>query len=189
MWKTIKRCSMVVSIALNVAFVGIWIAYAAASIPSPWQTGKSITQQQKIWCPLHRELDVTEQQWEQIEPRLIEFQAAVAKLRQKFQSIRPEVIDLIAAEDCSLEAIRAKQDEIMATKSQIQGLMVNHLIAEKQILTPNQQEQLFKMLRQQVACRVGPPMSRERIESNTEGPGTVQVLDDHHNISDAGGPE
>ncbi len=77
MWKTIKRCSMVVSIALNVAFVGIWIAYAAASLPSPWQTGKSITQQQKIWCPLHRELDVTEEQWEQCLSRFALSQEAV----------------------------------------------------------------------------------------------------------------
>ena len=159
MWKIVKRYSIVASVALNAAFVAMWIAHAAASQPGPQQTGETTTRQQAVWCPLHRELDVTEEQWAQIEPRLAEFQAAVGELRQRFQAMRPEVIDLVAAEKPDLEAIRAKQDEILATKRKIQGLVVSHLVAEKQVLTPDQQTQLFKMLREQSGCRVGPPMS------------------------------
>lgn len=186
MWKTIMCYSMVASVALNAAFVGIWLAYAVASQPSPRQAGKTTTQQQAIWCPLHRELDITEAQWARIEPQLAEFQAAVTELRQRFQAIRPEVIDLIAAEDSNLEAIRAKQDEILATKRKIQRLMVDHLIAEKQVLTPDQQSQLFKMLREQSECRVGPPMSRQGIMSGAGGPGTGQILGDHRDGTDTG---
>jgi Spy/CpxP family protein refolding chaperone len=182
MWKTVRRYSIVASVALNAAFVAIWIAYAAASQPHSQQTGETTTQEQAIWCPLHRELDVTEEQWAQIEPRLTEFQAGVAELRQRVQAIRPEVIDLIAAEEPDLEAIRTKQDEILATKREIQGLVVGHLIAEKQVLTPDQQTQLFKMLREQSGCRVGPPMSGQGIRS-----GAKQVVDDRRDGADAGG--
>lgn len=72
--------SMVASVALNAAFVGIWLAYAVASQPRPQQAGETTTQQ-AIWCPLHRELDITEAQWARIEPQLAEFQAAVTDHR------------------------------------------------------------------------------------------------------------
>lgn len=159
MWKTLKRYSIVASVALNAAFVAIWIAYAAAAQPQPQQAGEATSQHHAIWCPLHRELDVNEEQWAQIEPRLTEFQAAVGELRQQTSAKRSEVIDLIAAEEPDTEVIRAKQDEILATKRSIQGLVVDHLLAEKEVLTPEQQQQLFQMLRNRTGCTADPPMA------------------------------
>lgn len=158
MWKKAGVYLIVVSVALNVAFVAMWIAYAAPSQARPEETGQRETQQ-TIWCPLHRELGVTEEQWAQIEPRLRKFQAAVGELCQEVNGKRSEVIALIAAEQPDAEAIRAKQDEILATKRSIQGLVVDHLLAEKQILTPQQQQQLFEMLRNRTCYGAGPPMS------------------------------
>ncbi len=158
MWKKTKPYLIVGSVALNVAFVAMWIAHAAPSQARPEETGQRATQQ-TIWCLLHRELGVTEEQWVQIEPRLREFQAAVGELRQQTSTKRSEVIDLIATEEPDAEAIRAKQDEILATKRSIQGLVVDHLLAEKEVLTPEQQQQLFEMLRNRTGCPDGPPMS------------------------------
>lgn len=158
MWKTAKRYSILASVALNVAFVAMWIAHAAPSQARPEETGQRTTQH-TIWCPLHRELGVTEEQWAQIEPRLREFQAAVGELRQQTSARRSEVIDLIAAEEPDAEAIRSKQDEILATKRSIQGLVAEHLVAERELLTPEQQQQLFEMLRNRTGCADGPPMS------------------------------
>jgi Spy/CpxP family protein refolding chaperone len=90
---------------------------------------------------------------------LREFQVAVGELCQQVDAMRSEVIDLIAAEEPDAEAIRAKQDEILATKRSIQGLVVDHLLAEKQILTPEQQARLFEMLRDRTGCAAGPPMA------------------------------
>ena len=59
----------------------------------------------------------------------------------------PEVIELIASEGADLAAIRAKQDEILASKRKIPQLVVRHLLTEKETLTIDQQEQLFGMLR------------------------------------------
>ncbi|MBC8874699.1 MAG: periplasmic heavy metal sensor [Planctomycetes bacterium] len=158
MWKRTKSYLIVVSVTLNVAFVAVWIAYAVPSQAHPEETGQRGTQH-TIWCPLHRELGVTEEQWAQIEPRLREFQAAVAELRQQTGVKRSEVIDLIAAEEPDRATIRAKQDEILATKRSIQGLVAEHLLAEKQILTPDQQAKVFEMLRNRTSCADGPPMS------------------------------
>jgi Spy/CpxP family protein refolding chaperone len=158
MWKNARLYLLVASVALNVAFVAMWIAYAAPLQTRPEEVGQRATQH-TIWCPLHRELSVTESQWQQIEPRLREFQAAVGELCQQVNTKRSEVIDLIAAEEPDAESIRAEQDEILATKRRIQDLVADHLLGEKDILTPRQQQRLFEMLRNRVYCTAGPPMA------------------------------
>jgi Spy/CpxP family protein refolding chaperone len=120
---------------------------------------------------LHRQLHVSPQQWAEIEPRLREFQAAVGPLCQQVDRSRSEVIGMIAAAEPDLEAIRAKQDEILATKRAIQSRVVDHLLAEKEILTAEQQARLFDLLRQRVGCAADPPMSGRGF-----GQGMGQVL-------------
>ena len=176
MWNTVKRPLIVASVALNVAFVTVWIVHGVACHAHPQESDETAGQQgiqQDIWCPLHRELAVTGQQWTQIEPRLREFQAAVGELTQPIKSLRSEVIDLIAADEPDSEAIRGKQDEILATKRKIQGLVAAHLMAEKEILTPDQWTQLVGMLRQQTNGKIGSPMS-----GRSCGPGMGRVLGD-----------
>jgi Spy/CpxP family protein refolding chaperone len=159
MWKKTRLYLIVASVALNVAFVAMWIAHAASPEAHPEETGRQETQH-TIWCLLHRELGVTGEQWAEIESRLREFQAAVGELCQEVNAKRLEVIDLIAAEEPNPVAIRSKQDEILATKRSIQDLVANHLLAEKRILTPEQQQRLFEMLRDRTCCAAGPPLAR-----------------------------
>lgn len=158
MWKKTKAYLILASVALNAAFVATWIARASVSQTHAEGTDRQETEH-VIWCPLHRELDVTGEQWERIEPRLREFQAAVGELRQQTNGIRAEVIELIAAKEPDRETIRAKQDEILATKRRIQNLVTEHLLAEKQDLTPEQQRELFEMLRIRTNTSDGPPLS------------------------------
>ena len=159
MWKTVKPYFLVASLALNAAFITMWIAHAAPSqVPSEQPDGPAA--RSEVWCPLHRELGVRQEQWTQIEPRLRAFQANVGDLRERVVPIRSEVIEMLAAEQPDIAAIRAKQDEILATKRAIQGLVVDHLLAEKEILTRDQQSRLFEMLQEHVGrCGTGPPMS------------------------------
>jgi Spy/CpxP family protein refolding chaperone len=158
MWKRTKWYLIVVSVALNVAFVAMWIAHGATRGGIPHEADPQATQH-TIWCPLHRELGVTDGQWQQIEPRLREFQAAVGDLRHEVDARRLEVIDLVAAEEPDGESIRAKQDEILATKRKIQDLVAEHLVAEKQVLTPSQQQRLFGLLRERACCGDGPHLA------------------------------
>lgn len=157
MWRKATFYLVLASLGLNLAFVGVWVAHAwpsgAAGRPQPVST---------VWCPLHRALEVTPEQWAEIEPRLREFQAAVGELCRRTDAMRSEVIDLIAAEEPDLDTIRAKQEEILATKRQIQRLVVEQLTAERESLTPEQQQQLFTMLRERTGCAADPPMSGRR---------------------------
>jgi Spy/CpxP family protein refolding chaperone len=158
MWKKTKLYLVVASAALNVAFVATWIAHATVSHAHPGEVGGQ-ERKHTVWCPLHRELGVTAEQWTHIEPRLREFQDAVADFYQQSNEMRAEVIELIAAEEPDRDAIRAKQDEILATKRRIQNLAAEHLVAEKQNLTLEQQTKLFEMIRNQTSIADGPPLS------------------------------
>ncbi|NLE36902.1 MAG: periplasmic heavy metal sensor [Pirellulaceae bacterium] len=156
MWKTLGLCLIVVSVALNLAFGAVWLVHTARASASDTETTKP---ESAVWCPLHRELGVTESQWERIEPRLTAFQASAQALADEVQALRSEVLGLIAADEPDREAIRAKQDEVLATKAKIQALVVDHLLAEKQDLTVDQQARLFKTLRERTGCPADPPMS------------------------------
>ncbi len=148
MWKTLKPYVLVTSAALNVAFVAIWIVHAAAPgriVPAP-------PRDEAIGCPLHRRLNVSPQQWAVIEPRLKAFQASVGQLCGQVDAMRLEVIDMLAGPAPDLETIRAKQDELLATRREIQAMVVDHLLAEKSTLTPDRQTALFEMLRQRAGC-------------------------------------
>ena len=158
MWNKTKICLVVASMALNVAFVATWFAHASVSHTHPDETGRQ-EKSHVVWCPLHRQLNVTDEQWAHIEPRLRAFQAAVGELSHQTNGMRTEVIELIATEEPDREAIRAKQDEILATKRRIQDLVAEHLLAEKQNLSPDQQAKLFEMLRNRTNCGDGPPLS------------------------------
>jgi len=89
---------------------------------------------------------------------LKEFQASAGVLRRHVAQLRSDVIELIASEEPDLAAIRARQDEILASKRKIQQLVVNHLLTEKETLIVDQQKQLFEMLSNRTGCS-GPLMS------------------------------
>lgn len=105
MWKKSKLYLVLASVALNVAFIAMWVAHAAP-VQRGLDAGDSRVAEEAIWCPLHRQLKVSPEQWQKIEPRLRDFQARVAELCQQTNSMRSQVIELLAAEEPDLEAIR-----------------------------------------------------------------------------------
>lgn len=167
MWQTLKPYVLVASAALNVAFATIWLVHAAATAPArPSYKG--------IWCPLHRELNVTAEQWAEIEPRLVAFQKSVGRLCEQVDAMQMEVIDLLAAPSPNLDAIRTRQDDILTARRAIQAMVVEHLLAEKRTLTREQEAKLFELLRHRAGCGdKRPPMSgRGRMDAEREASST-----------------
>jgi len=165
MWKKIVPLLIVLSVALNVAFLGMWGVQVAAPLLAADRTYDG-----EIWCPLHRKLNVTAEQWQQIEPRLAEFRQESQALCAEMNRRRAEFIDLIAAEQPDRQAIAAKQEEIRTGQRRMQQLVVAHLLAEKEVLTAEQQKELFDMIRQRSGC-MGPALMRgDAGQSNQEAP-------------------
>ncbi len=157
------------SVALNVAFVTVW---ALHTLPPLMRRGESAGTE-GIWCPLHRRLAATEAQWREIEPRLVEFQKAARDVCEEVNQSRSELISLIADDEPDVEAIQAKQEEILAGQRRMQQLVIDYLLADKRTLTPEQQRQLFDMLRQRAGCAGhGPIAGPMRGEPGCRGSGS-----------------
>jgi Spy/CpxP family protein refolding chaperone len=147
MWKRIAPLLIILSVALNLAFVGTWVAHV---IREHVHDGTSLSDQNNpaIWCPLHRMLGVSEQQWKQVEPKLVEFRKSSQSVGEEINRKRQEMIDLIAAPQPDRQAIAAKQEEILAGQRKMQELVIGQLSVEKQVLNAQQQKELFDLLRQ-----------------------------------------
>ncbi len=156
MWKKMKAVIVILvfSVALNTAFGAMWAIHRLpAHLGCAGHKGDSHAKS-CVSCPLHRKLGTSEKQWQEIEPRLVEFQASCRAICGEIDQLRKELIDLIAAPQTDFEAIGAKQDEILAGQRRMQELLISHLLAEKEMLTPQQQETLFDMIRQQGTKRL-----------------------------------
>ncbi len=168
MWKKVAPLLILLSVAFNIACVGIWAVHAvrARCADGGFRHGE-------VWCPLHRRLNVTDEQWRQIEPRLTDFQKAARDVREDVNRCRAELLDLIVAVESDREALRAKQDEILAGQRRMQELVIEHLLSQKNVLTPVQQRELFEMMRRRSGCiGQGPgkmPMGGGRWESWNNG--------------------
>ena len=146
MWKKTAPLLVILSVALNLAFIGVWGAHV---IREHGHHGTWFTDRHSdgIWCPLHRKLGADQAQWKQIEPKLVEFRKAAQPILQDDAQKRGELIDLLAAAQPDRQAIAAKQEEILAGQRKMQELVITQLLTEKQVLTTQQQKQLFDLLR------------------------------------------
>jgi Spy/CpxP family protein refolding chaperone len=147
MWKKIAPLLVVLSVALNIAFISVWAVHAART---HWPTDAA--GDSEMWCPLHRRLNVTDEQWQRLKPRIVEFRDRSQTICAEMNRLRTEVIDLIASDDPDRQAIAAKQEDIRAGQQRMQELVVEHLLAEKQVLTAGQQKELFDLIRQRSVC-------------------------------------
>jgi Spy/CpxP family protein refolding chaperone len=149
---------ILLSVALNIGFAGVWATKTVAGHWAAWEPCGHGNCSEAVWCPLHRRLDVTEEQWQRLEPRLARFRQAAQAVCQETQRKRAELIDLVAA-GTDRTRIAAKQEEILAGQRQMQGLIIEQLSAEKEVLTVQQQKALFDMIRRQSGC-MGPALMR-----------------------------
>jgi Spy/CpxP family protein refolding chaperone len=152
MWKKMKTAILIFSVVLNMAFVAMWAVHALPMRFGCHGPKADSNARNCVSCPLHRKLGTSEKQWQEIEPRLMKFKTDSQIICREISQLSKELIDLIAAPQTDFEAIHTKQDEILAGQRRMQELLISHLLAEKEILTPQQQKSFFDMIRQQGDC-------------------------------------
>jgi len=169
---------IVLSVALNVGFASIWAAQTVAGHWAGWAGCGHKGGDGAISCPLYRSLAVTDEQRQRLEPRLAQFQQATRSVCQETQRKRAELIDLVAAAQTDRTAIRAKQEEILAGQRRMQELVLEQLLAEKEVLTAEQQKELFDMIRRHSGCMGAALMRGDSVEPNHTsaggGPGDTE---------------
>jgi Spy/CpxP family protein refolding chaperone len=144
LWK-LKPLFVLLSFALNGAVVATWVTqkYQSGPCPQAEQAGP---------CPLRQKIGASDEQWCRLEPRLTEFREACHCCCRDINRQRRELVELLAQPQADRAAIRAKQEEILKGQRQMEELVVDHLLADKEVLSPEQQRVLFDLLRTRCGC-------------------------------------
>lgn len=145
MWGVVKPLLVLLSVALNGAFVAAWLGQAvpaATRRPGDCNDGAALL----------RKIGVSEAQLREIEPRLTAFRTACQAQCQAINRRRRELLDLLAAAEPDRDAIRAKQKEILDGQRQVEELVVEQLLEERTLLTPPQRKALFDLIRTRCGC-------------------------------------
>jgi len=148
MRKKMASLLIVLSVTLNVAVVGFW---AMRSLRSRLAAGGHCGNRE-VGCPLHRRLGTDPEQWQRIKPLVTAFRKESQAVCQDVSQARLEMLDLLAAPEPDKEKIAAKQEKILAGQRRVQELAIKHLLAEKELLTPEQCKELFDLLRRRSGC-------------------------------------
>ncbi len=150
MWQRLKNPLFALSLGLNAAFIAIWLVHAApgfiADRHDAGVTGENGPDD------LHRKIGVTPAQWQEIEPRLQEFREKAQARRRAIGKHREALMRLLAAPSTDEKTIRAKQDEILAEKKQMQNLVLDLLLLEKKVLSPPQLQALIAEIHRLCCC-------------------------------------
>jgi len=156
MWRKIVLVIMTLSLALNAAFTATWAVRTVSSGRSEQPRPPEAAQEGEVWSPLHRRLDVTQEQWRQIEPHMREFMETMQERRERISEVRHDMLDLLFSQDVDRDAIEKQQDRVLNAFRKTQNVVLQHVLTERRYLTDGQERKLKRML--------------ERL-MNTSGPG------------------
>jgi Spy/CpxP family protein refolding chaperone len=150
MWNNLRRPLLALSVGLNLAFIAVWLVQ---TLSAPGDAGGPSRSEIDSAVPsaLHREIGVTEDQWQKIEPLVRKFREKAITQRQEISALRGQLLDLLTIPTVDEAAIREKQAEILAGQRRMQNLVIDHLLREKEMLSPDQAEGLMRSLCEQ--CR------------------------------------
>jgi Spy/CpxP family protein refolding chaperone len=152
------------SISLNVAFIAVWMMHSFFFCQTvPGQTDGTSMESASM-PPLYRDLGLAPEQWKRIEPQAKTFREQTTLQRKAIQTLQERMLTLMAATPVDMSAIKAKQKEILAERNQMHGLVIDHLLTVKGILTPEQQKTMFTIIRRQCleSCPPGDVYSTKR---------------------------
>ncbi len=148
MWNNLRKSLFAMSVGLNLAFIAIWLVHSLSATGAGDKPSR-LTVDSAVPLAIHREIGVTEEQWRKIEPLVRDFRKKAVEQRQKTRALRGQLMDLLAIANVDEAAVREKQEEILAGQRRMQNLVIDHLLKEKEFLSPEQAKRLMQSLCEQ----------------------------------------
>jgi len=143
----LKLLLILLSAALNAAFVGSWLVHSirasSGTIPQATAPGTYGAMPE-----LYQRVGMTEAQWREMRPQLETFRGSALTVFERVNQQRQELLSQLAAPQADRARIAEKQKQIRATQAEMQDLVVAHVLAEKDLLTPAQRQRYFELLAQ-----------------------------------------
>ncbi len=148
MWRKIIPLLLALSVGMNIAILAVWAMRSCSGCRiATCGTGQD--------CPgLHEYLRAGDTQQRMLTALMEQFHEKARPICGEIDARRAELIDLIAAEVPDSAAMAACQAAILAGQGRMQALVVEQLLAEKAVLTDDQRDALFDLLRSRPGCRI-----------------------------------
>jgi Spy/CpxP family protein refolding chaperone len=149
MKRNLATLGIIFSVVLNVAFVGSFLLQESGLFSRAARgTPRS--------CLLYEELNLTPEQLEKFAPLRDDFHAFVDLRGRQIKSKRLELIDLLAIGEPARKEIDAGQKEIRVLQRRMQAKVIDHLLEESKILTHEQRERFFALIRARIEKSAAP---------------------------------
>lgn len=144
----LKRIGIVLSIILNIAFVGGYL------YKTLWQGEEEFSPVKPGLREIAKGLQLSDEQREKINQSTESLVKEIAKIRAKIRDHRKAMIALLTSPNPDRQAIELKRQEIASLQGNIQKLVLDKMLEDKNILTPEQQRKLFSYLREKAGSRI-----------------------------------
>jgi hypothetical protein len=92
-------------------------------------------------------IELTGDQKREVEKIREGFLPEVAGVRQSLRQKRLELSDLLFAEDPDMQAIEAKSMDITSLQRELEKKVIDHILQEKELLSPEQKKQFYAVIR------------------------------------------
>ena len=100
---------------------------------------------------LHRELGLSDTQTAQLKTLREAFQSSIAPIRASLSAQREQLVELLMVAHADRLRIAAVRTEIDSLQAEVQRLVIDHLLAESTILTPEQRSRFFSIIRERLS--------------------------------------
>jgi Spy/CpxP family protein refolding chaperone len=136
----IPTLGIIFSVALNLAFLGSYAYRTFAQPPGYAYEEVQLAPDQRSRMTAGRDV----------------FLEAVDAVGRNIIDLQVQLIDAIAADPVDRRAIDAKVGQIHAQQQAMQRTVVEHLIADKSILTSDQRTEFFEVLKRRIRSQSAP---------------------------------
>lgn len=127
MTKTVKTALIILSVSLNVAFIGAWAVMVAPSLVTGDSPAINRTEGSRDVHPANGErklfyhhLDLTEEQITKLQERCSDFRKKMRKLRSDIGEKRKSLLQLLQERESNKKEISTLQSEIFSRQKKIQ---------------------------------------------------------------------
>jgi len=131
------------SVAINIGVLGS-AGYSWLKI-----SGEERPHQEEKHSPmsfLGKELSLSQSQAREMESLRKALEPKMEEIREELRDKRVQLVNLLMEAEADLEKINIQLNEIESLQTELQKLVIDHLLQEKKILSPEQQKKFFSII-------------------------------------------
>ena len=132
--RQVANLAIIFSVVLNIAFVA----------------GYSIQRFSNRPVPIYGDLDLTETQRARLENAHRQFVEKIQSAGRNMVELHSQLIDVVAREGRNSKTLDAKLSEIRQGQGIMLQAIADHLLTEKEILSPQQRRRFFELLKERM---------------------------------------